>query len=306
MSKKKRAMTLSQKLRAWDEDRFSLDDALGAETPRGRNGDTFEGEDKKRINALSLRLERFEEKTVLKLYPFMAALLAVIITAFLMMAVAQMPPYGAADTPANTSVVIERYLGKGLEETGAVNLVAGVILDYRAFDTLGESHVLFTATVAVMTLLLGAIRPEPGEEETILTGDLILRTTAKMMTVFIVLFGIYIVLFGHLGPGGGFSGGAVIGGGLILCSLAFGPDKLAGLLTLKRFRVIVLCALVFYSVSKCYSFFCGANGLETVFTTGTPGSIFSAGLILPLNIAVGTVVACTMYGFYSIFTRGKI
>ena len=47
----------------------------------------------------------------------------------------------------------ERYIEKGMEETGAVNIVAGVILDYRAFDTLGESHVLFIATCCVMILL---------------------------------------------------------------------------------------------------------------------------------------------------------
>ena len=68
----------------------------------------------------------------------------------------------------------------------------------------------------------------------------------------------------------------------------------------------MLGSLLFYSLSKCYSFFCGANHLETIFRTGVPGRIFSAGLILPLNLAVGTVVACTMYGFYALFQRGKI
>ena len=46
--------------------------------------------------------------------------------------------------------------------------------------------------------------------------------------------------------------------------------------------------------------------MQTVFSPGTPGMIFSAGLILPLNLAVGIVVACTMYGFYSVFQRGRV
>ena len=83
-------------------------------------------------------------------------------------------------------------------------------------------------------------------------------------------------------------------------------EKLEKLLNLRTFRIIVLCALCFYSGAKCYSFFCGANHLQTIFTTGVPGRIFSAGLILPLNVAVGIVVACTMYGFYSVFQRGRI
>ena len=101
-------------------------------------------------------------------------------------------------------------------------------------------------------------------------------------------------------------GGSVIGGGLILYALAFGFEPLDKVLNLKVFRIVVLCALCFYSFAKCYSFFCGANHLETIFKTGIPGRIFSAGLIMPLNVAVGIVVACTMYGFYSIFQRGKI
>ena len=78
------------------------------------------------------------------------------------------------------------------------------------------------------------------------------------------------------------------------------------MLNLRIYRIVVACALCFYSAAKCYSFYCGANHLETIFRTGTPGAIFSAGLILPLNIAVGIVVACTMYGFYSLFQRGRI
>ncbi|MBQ9617343.1 MAG: hypothetical protein IJR48_03170, partial [Oscillibacter sp.] len=50
----------------------------------------------------------------------------------------------------------------------------------------------------------------------------------------------------------------------------------------------------------------GANGLESHIPKGVPGAILSGGLILPLDIAVGLVVACTMFGFYSLFRRGTI
>ena len=238
---------------------------------------------------------------------FFAGLLAVVIIGFLLFVVTRMPEFNSAFTPANNSTVIHRYITSGLQETGAVNIVAGVILDYRAFDTLGESHVLFTAAAAVMILLLLEREEEESPQESaILKDDLVVTNTARILVPFIVLFGIYVILNGHLGPGGGFSGGAVIGGGLILYSSAFRPEPLRRVLTLKVYRRIVLLALSFYSLSKCYSFFCGANGLHTIFKTGTPGAIFSAGLILPLNIAVGIVVACTMYGFYALFTRGRI
>ena len=63
-----------------------------------------------------------------------------------------MPPFGAEDSPTVNDVA-GRYVGRGTEETGAVNTVAGMILDYRAFDTLGESFVLFTAVCTVTILL---------------------------------------------------------------------------------------------------------------------------------------------------------
>ena len=50
----------------------------------------------------------------------------------------------------------------------------------------------------------------------------------------------------------------------------------------------------------------GSNGLENHIPKGTPGAILSGGMILPLDIAVGLVVACTMYGFDSAFRRGSL
>ena len=70
----------------------------------------------------------------------------------LMLTVSYLPPLGVAEKPANNEVA-QRYIEKGLQETGAVNIVSGMILDYRAFDTLGESHVLFVATITVLILL---------------------------------------------------------------------------------------------------------------------------------------------------------
>lgn len=252
------------------------------------------------------RLEEGEIRSFRKSYPYLAVVLCCIMIGFLLLTVANLPTFGAADSPAHNEVM-ERYVEKGMEETGAVNVVAGVILDYRAFDTLGESHVLYTAATAVFILLL-TLRGsgEPELEKKIMQSDPLLKSTARIIVPLVIVYGIYVIFNGHLGPGGGFSGGAVIGGGLILYAIAFGFEPLDKFLNLRIFRIVVLCALCFYSFAKCYSFFCGANHLESIFTPGTPGMIFSAGLILPLNIAVGIVVACTMYGFYSIFQRGRI
>lgn len=253
------------------------------------------------------RLYEGELKAFRSMFSWLAAILAFVMIFFLLRAVIEMPNFGSADSPASVSPVIRRYIEDGLKETGAVNIVAGVILDYRAFDTLGESHVLFTASIVVFILLLQTVpEREKESERRILQNDLILRKTAQVLIPLLVLFGIYVLLNGHLGPGGGFSGGAIIGSGFILYSLAYGPERLSSLISMKTYRTVVASSLFFYSLSKCYSFFCGANHYPTIFGPGTPGAIFSAGLILPLNVAVGLVVACTMYGFYTVFKHGRL
>ena len=60
--------------------------------------------------------------------------------------------FGDPNSITNNEVAA-RYLEKGIAETGAINFVAGMILDYRAFDTFGESNVLFMAVIAVLMLL---------------------------------------------------------------------------------------------------------------------------------------------------------
>lgn len=293
---------LTDWLKQWDSGEFDFSE----QTPPERTGTEYP-EDHRWIDDTLSGLEDRQFRAFGRFFPAAAALLGAVMIIFLLSAVIYMPAFGDPSSPAALSPVTERYNEKALEETGAVNVVAGVILDYRAFDTLGESHVLFTAACAVFILMLAEKRDEPRSfERDILLKDNILKITARVLMPVILLFGIYIMLNGHLGPGGGFCGGAVCGGGLILGNLAFGPAVMERIMDMKTYRRTVIGALLFYSLAKCYSFFCGANGLETVFKTGTPGAIFSAGLILPLNIAVGLVVTCTMYGFYCVFTGGKL
>lgn len=301
---KRNKTSLSQRLRAWNEGDFDLTDAIAeTEVPPAPKSDAGLKWD---TDSPIARLEAREITLFQRLYPWLAGLLCAVMIGFLLRSVLSLPPFGTAENPPHNEVM-ERYVSAGMQETGAVNVVAGVILDYRAFDTLGESHVLFTAACAVMILLFAAKEErEPERIRSILEQDPILRSTARVLVPVILLFGVYVILCGHLGPGGGFSGGAIIGGGLILYALTFGFSSLERIINLRSYRAVVLTALSFYSLAKCYSFFCGANHLETIFTAGTPGRILSAGLILPLNIAVGVVVACTMYGFYSIFKRGRI
>ena len=245
-----------------------------------------------------------------KLYRIFCVCFCIFLVIMLLIAVSYLPSYGNSENPVNNEVS-KRYIENGLQETGAVNIVTGMILDYRAFDTLGESHVLFIATCTVLILLRkDRKRDEWGndleESDRIYEpkNDVILQTAARVLVPPIIIFGIYVILGGHLGPGGGFSGGAIIGAGLILYLNAYGFERTERFFSEKTYKIMSVCALGCYCLAKSYSFYTGANHIESVIPLGTPGAILSSGLILILNICVGIVVGGTMYTFYVMFRKG--
>ncbi len=247
-------------------------------------------------------------------YTAVAVISCIFLIGVLLFAVSDLPRFGEENVMADA--VVKRYVEKGLEETGAVNVVSGMILDYRAFDTLGESHVLFTALICVMILLrIDKKNMAAGYEDyyTVLSdryyslaGDNIIRYSGTVIIPIIFIYGIYILVNGQNSPGGGFSGGAVMGAGMIIFAAAFGFERTDRFFTARVSAYTTFVSLMFYSFAKGFVFFTGANGLGNPIPRGTPGAIFSGGLILPLDIAVGLVVACTMFGFYSLFRRGSI
>lgn len=63
-----------------------------------------------------------------------------------------MPSMGDPNAPAHNQLA-QYYKTQALEDTGAANVIAAIITDYRAFDTLGETTVLFTAIAAVVSIM---------------------------------------------------------------------------------------------------------------------------------------------------------
>ena len=109
------------------------------------------------------------------------------------------------------------YLENVKEQTGAVNAVTAVVVNYRGFDTLGEVTVLFIASTGVGALLWRKKKERTAKSE----GSVVLRTGSKILLPFIMLFGAYIFIHGHLTPGGGFPGGATIATAFLMLYLAF-------------------------------------------------------------------------------------
>ncbi len=84
-------------------------------------------------------------------YVTMIFLLVIMVAIVLFMTVVEMPVYGEVTNPTN-NYVMRRYVDIGVQESGGFNFVTNILLDYRAYDTMLETTVLFTAVMAIIVL----------------------------------------------------------------------------------------------------------------------------------------------------------
>ena len=154
-------------------------------------------------SSTSRKIIQLEQKGFYKFYNIVAVVSCIALIGVLLYTVAGLPNFGE-DNP-RADVVTERYIEKGIEETGAVNVVAGMILDYRAFDTLGESHVLFTALVCVTILLridkknmkrdkLDSYYTLARDRYFDISPDNIIKLVGMFLLPCILVYGIYVLL----------------------------------------------------------------------------------------------------------------
>jgi multicomponent Na+:H+ antiporter subunit B len=213
----------------------------------------------------------------------LASLLFTVGLALFLAAVVRSLEFGAAPMVAGQAINAE-----GPAEVGAANLVTAVLLAYRGLDTLGELTILFTASVAA-GLVLG--HAPAGRRESRPAG-FVLRTAADLLFPFLLVLGAYIILHGHLTPGGGFQGGAILAAAFFVPLLSRpGAPFHEGWAALVEggagaaFIVIGLAALVE-----------GEAFLTPLLGTGELGTLFSAGTLPLLYLAVGLKVGSELAG----------
>ncbi len=102
-------------------------------------------------------------------------------------------------------------------QTASANAVTTVVTFFRGIDTLGEVTVLFLATTGISLMLSSSKKMYCKIPK---RDSFILRVGSKLLLSVIVLFGTYIIIHGHLSPGGGFQGGVVIASAFLLLFLA--------------------------------------------------------------------------------------
>ena len=133
-----------------------------------------------------------------------------------------------------------------------------------------------------------------------MTGmTIIVKTIGSWVKILIVLFGIYIVLFGHLTPGGGFAGGVILAASYLLLMLAFGREFVEKDLPLAiDSKLDCLGALLFALIAILGFVFGGTfffNFLHQKYQIGESFHLISAGTIPLANIAIGLKVGASLF-----------
>ncbi|MFH0757280.1 MAG: MnhB domain-containing protein [Bacteroidota bacterium] len=122
--------------------------------------------------------------------------------------------------------------------------------------------------------------------------SMIIKKVSQLLAGLIFVYGIYIILHGHLTPGGGFAGGVIIAGAFILLILAFGSSKLNLKKELSGSSGTESLAILLVVILALMSLLLGAKVFIVNFLPkGLPGELLSAGVIPLYNLFVGIEVA---------------
>ena len=125
---------------------------------------------------------------------------------------------------------------------------------------------------------------------------LIVKKTTQLIAGMIFMYGIYIIIHGHLTPGGGFAGGVIIAGSFILVTLAHGSDFLKLLKEESGTTIYESLAITMVILIAVSGFFFGSKIFFNNFLPkGTVGDLVSAGLLPLYNIFIGTEVAASIF-----------
>ncbi len=159
------------------------------------------------------------------------------------------PNWGDPASPASTHLS-PYYIEHGAGDTHAPNIVTAVLADYRGYDTMFETAVIFSAGLACFFLLRtfrqkseatrlyrhlptgvtlrieeGGKKPEGSDEFEPIDSqwvpyDMIINMTCRLIVPFVQLFALYVIAHGHYSPGGGFQGGVLFGAAIILYAIS--------------------------------------------------------------------------------------
>jgi multicomponent Na+:H+ antiporter subunit B len=187
----------------------------------------------------------------------------------------------------------------GYVETGSLNLVTAIYLDYRLLDTLFEAGILLVAVTGVSWI---------AQHENIEHNPLFMLDRFKIPELFVsfarviypvvLLFGIYVIFNGHLAPGGGFQGGAILATALLILYYIDLKKKtnLEAIFTIEKILYVSLLIIASFSYFTRGVWFTNVMPLAS-------GIDVKAIFLITLNLIIGAKVALGLTAIFIAFLK---
>ncbi len=233
--------------------------------------------------------------------------------AVLLLAESDFPDWGDPSSPASTHLS-PHYITQTYAETHVPNLVTAVLADYRGYDTMFETAVIFCAGLAILLVLRrgGAsntsAHARPPREH---SADLIIATGCRLLIPFMQVFALYVVAHGHYSPGGGFQGGVILGASLILLAMAFDIKTVLSKVRLKTVSALGGIGVLIYAGIGLIPLLLGGNFLDYSYLSAilpaTDPIMARSHAMLGIEIGVAFTVTAVMLSIYlDLASKGNI
>lgn len=249
------------------------------------------------------------------------------------------PSWGDPESPASVHVA-QRYIEQSYEETHTPNIVTAVLADYRSFDTMFETIVVFTAALACFFILRAprsecvlksyyyrhvptgivvrtrwtcGARPE-GDFEQIDSDwtphDVVVGTICRLLIPFIQLFALYVLAHGHYSPGGGFQAGVIFAASYLLLAVSHDLRAVTARFSERLTHILAAAGVVIYVGIGTISLTRGANFMDYGGLAGLLrmelASGHSLGILLVETGVALTVCAALIMIFKLVSSQGTI
>jgi len=246
------------------------------------------------LGALALTVEREAPATGNRLGALFVVTSAALIVIY---ATFDKPEFGDPAAPVQTHVA-PWYLENTPVHMDIPNVVTAVLGSYRAYDTLGEVLVVFTAAIGVLFLLSArAASGTQPEEEQGLRHHLIPRVLGRLLVPFILLFGLYVQFHGEYGPGGGFQAGAIIAAAFILYALLEGKEAALRALPQRALHGLTAAGATLYTGVGIAAMLSGGNFLDYSVLLADPQTGQQIGIVL-IEAGVGLTVTGALLSIF--------
>ena len=241
------------------------------------------------------------------------SLIPVLLVGFLLVFAAQdFPEWGDPQSPASSSPVSSHFIEKTGVDTEVPNMVTAVLADYRGFDTMFETVVVFIAGMAVLAILKNSVKKGSVRFDHIVDvePDLIVTNTVRLIVPVIQIFAFYVLAHGHVSPGGGFQGGVLMGASFILVALSWDLETALARFPMNRCIIVAAAGIILYGGIGLLSMFLGGEFLDyaelaKVLPVSREMARYHA--MLGVEIGVGLTVTAIMFALYAnLSSEGKL